>query len=112
MINLDLDLSLGISRPRLPSFVDCLHCGRPNIGKGKRMCGACAVTMEPTPLRRRRAVLGWSIRDLQRSTGLTERTLLRADAGDRMSKPVAAILSRHTGIPADQFRPKKKVTRE
>jgi hypothetical protein len=101
-----LDLSLGLPSAtfRLPSFVDCLLCSRTNIARHKRLCGQCETEQARTPLRKWRWASGTSLVQLQQSTGLTKRTLLRADAGDRMSVAVARVLSRHTGIPAIKFR--------
>lgn len=108
-LGLDLDLSFGLpaSTLRLPSFVDCLMCSRTNIGRGARFCGKCLTERANTPLRRYRWAMGKTLRDLERETRLRERTLLRADAGHRMSEHVARILEKHTGIPWRRFRPEE-----
>lgn len=103
---IDLDLSLGVSRAtlRLESFVDCMLCPRPNIAKGTRLCGKCAVEHPRTPLRRWRFAMQKSLVEMEADTGLNKRTLLRADRGDRMSESVAKTLERYTKIPAAKFR--------
>lgn len=106
MIDLGLDLSLGVSRAsfRLPSFVDCLGCDRPNIARDARLCGVCQTNQPRTPLRRWRWAMDVSLVELEERTGITKRTLLRADRGDRMSLEVARTLARHTGRPWIEFR--------
>lgn len=103
-----LDLSLGISRrrppPRRPSFRDCPLCGRANISREARICGGCAVLFEPTPLRRWRFAYDATLTTLARDSGVHYRTLLRADRGDRMSRDVAELLARHTGLSPSEFR--------
>lgn len=59
--------------------------------------------LRPTPLRRWRERREITYREIAVRTGLSERTVLRAAAGEAMDPASAAALERVTKIPAATF---------
>ncbi|UJR81474.1 hypothetical protein [Sandaracinus amylolyticus] len=91
-------LRLGLELP-------CPLCPR-SLPAGKDLCSKCEGEFRPTPLRAWRAVHDVSLLELQEDTGLSKRTVLRADAGERMSHEAARALAKRTGLHWRVFRPK------
>lgn len=97
---------------RLASIVGCLLCGtHRNVSEEEMRCRDCIAEYNPTPLRTWREFMGVKLATFVEETGLTRRTVIRAERGDRMSRDVAEILAKHTGLPWRTFRPKKERTR-
>lgn len=86
----------------------CALCPRQVVAKGKVICTRCEAEFAPSPLRAWRAALGTSLVEVCEDTGLSKRTVLRADAGERVSHDAARALAARTGIPWRAFRPKVK----
>lgn len=112
-MKLDLDgMGLGLApiTLRLNLGIGCLLCDNPTVAKGKELCSRCEAEYIPTPLREWRNALGVSLLEIEEDAGLSKRSVLRADAGERMSLDAAHALASATGIPWRTFRPKKAPT--
>jgi DNA-binding XRE family transcriptional regulator len=93
------------------SIVGCLNCSkRSNIADGESMCRTCLDERDPNPLREWRTNIGMKIQELADDTGLSKRTIIRAERGERMNREVAETLARHTRKPWRTFRQKKEAT--
>jgi hypothetical protein len=86
----------------------CSLCSRKTVAKGKTICTRCESEYAPTPLRAWRSALGTTLVELQEQTGLSKRTVLRADAGERVSHDAATALAMATGLHWRTFRPKRQ----
>jgi hypothetical protein len=86
----------------------CALCDRVTVARGKAICSRCEAEFAPTPLRAWRDALDVSLVELIEETGLSKRTVLRADAGERMSHDAAMKLAERTGLPWRTFRPRKE----
>jgi hypothetical protein len=108
---LDLELGVGIAPVtlRIDAGLGCLLCPRQTVARGKELCPRCEAQWIPTPLRAWRLALDVSLRELEEDTGLSKRTVLRADAGERMSHDAARALANRTGLHWRVFRPKVEV---
>lgn len=92
---------------RLQAGIGCLLCSRATVAAGEVMCSRCLAEWAPTPLRTWRLALAVPLKEIVETSGLTKRSVLRADAGDRMSHDAARALERATGMHWRTFRPKK-----
>ena len=85
----------------------CALCSRSVVAKGKTICTRCEAELAPTPLRAWRAALDTTLAEIVEDTGLSKRTVLRADAGERVSHDAATTLAIRTGLHWRTFRPKE-----
>lgn len=85
----------------------CSLCPRAVVAKGKMICTRCEAERAPTPLREWRALHDKPLTEIAEETGLAKRTVLRADAGERVSHDAAMALARCTGLHWRKFRPKE-----
>jgi hypothetical protein len=85
----------------------CCLCRRAVIAKGRRICTKCEGDFAPSPLRQWRDTFDMTIAEIVEGTGLSRRTVVNADSGQRMSHEVAAVLSKFTGLHWRKLRPKE-----